>query len=127
MRQFFWLVLTIIAPMTVHSDETYDHFASLESPDVATAFCNLLSYNQKLNTVMSKSELSTEDMVKIHELTYTLENAIARLSDTLKDSAAALEEVHLASERLDQQMINTQGTKYKQLVDSLLASRECSD
>jgi hypothetical protein len=40
-------------------------------------------------------------MVKIHELTYTLENALGKLSEDLAKAAVDLEEVHLASEKLD--------------------------
>lgn len=37
--------------------------------------------------------LSTEDMVKVHELTYTLENAVNFLRETLKQVFVDLEEV----------------------------------
>jgi hypothetical protein len=37
----------------------------------------------------------------VHELTYTLENAIARMQEELEQIAEKLEEVHVASEQQD--------------------------
>jgi hypothetical protein len=64
-------------------------------------------------------------MVKVHELTYTLENAIIQMQKDLVTIAANLEEVHLASERLDQKAIGEFGSKYFRDTQILLAKNGC--
>lgn len=125
-KRFLLAISIAMASLGAQADENYDHFAALESPDVATAFCNLQAFNTLLNSILDKPSLSAEDMVKVHELTYTLENALAKLTESLEASAVSLEEVHLASERLDEETIKAQGQTYKQLVDSLMAPRHCT-
>ena len=73
------------------------HFEPVASPDLASALCNLTTYNAELSAIKDKTELTTLDMVKVHELTYTLEQAVAQLKSQIDKAALALEEVHIAS------------------------------
>jgi len=107
------------------AEERYDHFPSLEAADMKTAFCNIKSYNQTLASITAKETLSAEDMVKVHELTYTLENAIMRLQADLNQAAIDLEEVHQASERLEQSTIQTSGKRYLDATSQLLSGPKC--
>lgn len=102
-----------------------NHFPSVASPDLPSAVCNLKDYNVKLNQILSNADLSPLDMVKIHELTYTLETAVAQLQDSLKTASTELEEVHLASERLDTDTIDASGAKYMAVFDQLLSPQTC--
>ena len=97
---------------TAVADERYNHFPSLEASDLKTALCNLKSYNGKLSAITSKDKLSAVDMVKVHELTYTLENALQKMQSDLALMAVDLEEVHLASEKLDQDALKQYQEKY---------------
>ncbi|GLR70103.1 DUF6746 family protein [Agaribacter marinus] len=108
------------------ADEKYNHFPSLAAPDLKTALCNLSQYNSKLSDITSKNELSTEDMLKVHELTYTLENALIQLTKDLETMAVELEKVHKASERLDQQTIKTSGEKYASAMQQVFAQTKCN-
>ncbi len=117
-------VLTSIVN-TASAEERYDHFPSLEAADMKTAFCNIQSYNQTLASITAKETLTAEDMVKVHELTYTLENAIMRLQADLNQAAVDLEEVHLASERLEQNTIQTSGKRYLDATRQLLSGPKC--
>lgn len=107
---FFLSVFSVL----VAADEKYDHFPALESPDLKTALCNLKVYNEKLYKITSKEKLDSLDMVKIHELTYTIENSIQRIQKELTQLATELEEVHLASEKLDAKAIQENGDKFLQ-------------
>jgi len=107
------------------ADEKYDHFPSLDAPDVATALCNLQNYNEKLSAITKQKELDAADMVKVHELTYTLENALARLKTTIEEAAVALEEVHLASESMDASVIDQSGKSYLTATTALLSKDSC--
>lgn len=106
-------------------DENYDHFPSLAAPDMATAYCNLATYNKKLAAIMSKAELSAEDMVKVHELTYTLENAVIRMQQTLDTLAEDLEKVHKASEVLKHETIKQAGSDYMVAINSFVKPASC--
>ena len=68
-----------------------------DSVYLQTAVANFSEYNKRLEKALS-GELTDADLMKIHELTYTLENALEKINDDLEDLADTLEEVHIASE-----------------------------
>src|SRR5690606_21127756 len=68
--------------------------------------------NGQLEAILAKDELGPEDTAKIHELTYTLENALARIESEVEALEETLEEVHVASERYEVETVRTQGRKY---------------
>ena len=107
------------------TSEKYAHFPAVESTDIASAFCNIQTYNAKLNALLAKESLSAEDMVKIHELTYTLENALNLLKATLETTSVKLEEVHKASERLDKKVINESGEVYLNNTAEIIKAPSC--
>lgn len=89
-----------------------DHFQGESSETLEAAVSNFSEYNKKLADVLAKDELAPADMVQVHELTYTLENALEKIRDELEDLADTLEEVHVASEKLDADEIREQGNSY---------------
>lgn len=119
------LVFAALVSNFVVAEESYNHFPSLPSNDTQTAICNLNTYNLKLQEIISKKRISPEDMVKIHELTYTLENAVARLQTTLEVTAVELEKVHKASERMDSKVVKHSGDSYIQQLETLLNPASC--
>lgn len=119
------VISALVNGANIIADENYDHFPSLEAPNLTIALCNLGSFNQQLADITSKPELTATDMVKIHELTYTLENAIARIREELTATAADLEKVHKASERLDGKTIATTGEKYLATTNQILRGTSC--
>ena len=95
--------------LTVASD--VDHFEGKASDTLPQAVANFSEYNDKLEAVL-EGELTPEAMNEVHRLTYTLENAIARMSEELDSLAETLEEVHLASESADTETVSEQGPAY---------------
>lgn len=124
-KQLAAAVASLLLVATVNADENYSHFPSLDAPDTQTALCNLTKFNEKLASIANKKELTPEDMVKVHELTYTLENAVMRLQKDLDTIAVDLEKVHKASERLDHETIKKSGDKYLKATGSILAPKAC--
>lgn len=122
-------LLILLSPLSLCSvsiaDEAYQHFPSIESNNLNTALCNLKNYNQKIQPLLTASNPTAEQMVQVHELTYTLENALAQLEKDLEEMAEDLEEVHLASERLDNQTIITKGKEYLEATNTLLNGANC--
>ncbi|QDP02802.1 DUF6746 family protein [Thalassotalea sp. PS06] len=119
----FTPLLFVIAP--IQAEENYQHFPAIAAPGTHVALCNLRAFNEKLNAILSKEDLTPEDMVKVHELTYTLENAVMRLQKDLETVAADLEEVHLASERLDSETIKNRGDAYLSATGLILDPKGC--
>ncbi|QBY05216.1 hypothetical protein E2K93_12865 [Thalassotalea sp. HSM 43] len=115
----------LFASLNTMAEEKYQHFASLDAPNTEVALCNLQQFNAKLAALTSKQQLTAEDMVKVHELTYTLENAVIRLQKDLDNIAVELEKVHLASESLDQKTIQASGDKYLNATNLIIAPSSC--
>lgn len=90
-----------------------DHFKGLEAPTLEVALANLTSYNEKLKQRLA-GELTPVDMAAIHQLTYTLENALETISNEVKEIADLLEEVHIASETMDVETAKKSGARYLQ-------------
>ena len=80
---------------------------------------NLNEYNAKLQEIV-KGDLTSQDMAKVHELTYTLEVALARLSKELDIAANSLEEVHLGSEQMNKQRVKGFGKSYLDTLNHVL-------
>ncbi|AMN47424.1 hypothetical protein ACG33_10010 [Steroidobacter denitrificans] len=100
--------------------ERPDHFRGKPAATLSEAVSNFSEYNQKLAALVAQNDLTPADMVKVHELTYTLENALKKINAELAGLAEALEEVHLASERLDAETLKTQGQKYLQTAGEII-------
>lgn len=94
------------------ADERPDHFEAKPSPTLDAAIENLAEYNPKLASLIEKDSLSQEDLNTVHQLTYTLEQALARIGEEKDRVAALLEEVHLASERADSETVKQSGQGY---------------
>lgn len=94
------------------------HFKGLEAPTLAVAVANLTSHNQRLKQRLA-GNITGEDVVAIHELTYTLENALETIAEALGNIAELLEEVHVASETFDVDTIQNSGASYLQAAEPL--------
>lgn len=75
-----------------------DHYEPVPSETLAEAMENLATYNARVEEVLARDELSVSDMEEIHQYTYTMEQAVARIATSMEEIAELLEEVHLASE-----------------------------
>jgi len=115
----------LLTAWSVNAEEKYSHFPSLEAPTTSVALCNLAAYNEKLQEIVNKETLTPEDMVKVHEITYTLENAVIKLKEELDTIAVDLEKVHKGSEHLDQKKIKNSGKKYLSATNLILEATAC--
>lgn len=115
----------LLLSSSTYASEQYRHFPSIDAPTTSVALCNLASYNKKLQAVVNKDTLTAEDMVKVHELTYTLENAVIKLQKDLDAIAINLEKVHKASEVLDRAVINDSGKQYLAAIQLIVDAKPC--
>lgn len=93
------------------ADERPDHFKGLAAPDLQTAVSNFSEYNNRLQKAVS-GDLTDADLVTIHELTYTLENALEKINIDLEELAETLEKVHVASETFNRDALKEAAPAY---------------
>lgn len=113
------LTLGLVFTSLSQADERPQHFKGLPSPDLATALVNFAEYNQKLEAKLA-GKLTDNDLAEIHQLTYTLENALGKISQELSELADTLEEVHVASETFDLERLTQNGATYLEVSKTLL-------
>lgn len=88
------------------------HFDAIEPKSLQEALTYFAIYSEALEELLEKEALTNADMTRIHEMSYTLENALGKMRDELAATADALEEVHLASERVDEDTVRSQGAAF---------------
>ena len=107
-----------------HDHERADHFEGKKAETYDEAVSNMKQANARLEKLLSKDELASEDFFKIHRMSYTMENALAKIrkeSDgDYKDVAENLESVHLASEKDDAETVREDGEEYLEGAQALL-------
>lgn len=119
---FITIAALVAAPvMAEQSERQYQHFKPEPSNNLHQAIMNLTEYNAKLEQIID-GDLSAQDMAKVHELTYTLEVALARLSKELDVAANSLEQVHLGSEQMNKQRVKGFGKNYLNTLNQVLGS-----
>lgn len=124
MHNSFRLFVAIIAlslSATTWADSDRPAHAKGEPADtLEQAVSNLSEYNDKLEAVLQKDELSATDMHDIHMLTYTLENALQKIQADLAETAEMLEQVHIASETNKPEVVKTRGQVYLETTRQLV-------
>ena len=94
------------------ADERPDHFKGLVPATPAEAVQNFSAYNTRLEELLAREKLSAADLSAVHEMTYTLENALAVIDEELGNVAVLLEELHVASEESGANDVRTRGEAY---------------
>lgn len=117
------LATTVASGAAVASDK-YDHFKGLPAENLTQAVGNLASHNDKLAEVLANEELTPAQMHEIHQITYTLENAVERIEEEVERLADVLELVHKASEHADEATVRKEGAVYLQGTNQLIGRGE---
>ncbi|MCC6921603.1 MAG: hypothetical protein IT525_00840 [Nitrosomonas sp.] len=94
------------------ADEQSGHFKGKPSETLEAALSNFTEYNDKLAAILKQDKLNPVDMQNIHELTYTLENALEKINASMIELAALLEAVHVGSESGDTAATQAEGARY---------------
>ncbi|MBF8222148.1 DUF6746 family protein [Halomonas sp. 328] len=122
MKHFMFLAALTFGLVGEALAERVDHFQGEAAETLQAAVEHFTEYNQRLEALLAQETLSDEELVQVHELTYTLENALETISAEVAELAEELEEVHLASERLDAEGVKSHGRVYldkaKVLIDA---------
>lgn len=114
-RLFLLLLLATLIPLALASDDDddrADHFEGEPSRTLEEALENFSEANARLAEIISQDSPDTQAVFEVHQLTYTLENALEKIRDEMEELAEVLEEVHLASERNDGETVKERGEVY---------------
>jgi hypothetical protein len=112
--------LTSLSLGVANAEEWYDHFKGLPAETLETAVQNFSDYNNRLAVIVAKDELTASDLATVHELTYTLENALERINDELATLAELPEDVHVASETADAASVVEKGRPYLDIARTVI-------
>lgn len=104
--------------VTANASDRPNHFQGKEITSQAQALTVFKEANIKLAEVL-KTDLNPTSMTTIHELTYTLENALALIPAADDEIKEVLEEVHLGSEMMDAERVRDNGEYYLQLAKKI--------
>lgn len=119
------LTVSAVQPqITYASDDTkVDHYEAKEFSNAKEALTALVSTSNAMAALAADTELDGTKMEKIHQISYTTENAVAKLGAG-KKLAAALEEVHLASEEHDTADLKNKFIAYQAALTAYLAKKQ---
>lgn len=119
--QYLTATLLSFSMMNISYADPVEHFQGKEAESLVQAVSNFNKGNQRLEKLLSQDTLSAADLAAIHELTYTLENALAKINTDLDQLALTLEELHLGSEDNDSVRVKKEGDKYLAFTKDLSA------
>lgn len=106
------VILSLSFAVQAKSGERVEHFEGEPADTLEEAVANFSEYNSKLRKILIKEEISGEDMFKIHQLTYSIENALQKINEEVEAMAVSLENLHISSETGDLDGIKKHGAEY---------------
>jgi DNA repair exonuclease SbcCD ATPase subunit len=110
-------VASFAGPATAHE---VDHYEAKPSETLEQAVENFTEYNQRLAEIMAKDELTGDDMERIHQLTYTLEVALAKINEEMAALPETLERLHLSSEAHNETEARGAGKTYLETAQTVM-------
>ncbi|WP_034491444.1 DUF6746 family protein [Afifella pfennigii] len=104
---------------SIAAEDKVEHYAAVPSETIEEAVDNFVEYNAKVRDVLSRDPLAVADMEEIHEYTYTIELALAKINEEFGALAATLETLHLASEAYNEEEVRGVAEVYFETADAL--------
>ncbi len=94
-------LLFLVFVGSVSAEERPEHYQGKTAHTLDAAFANLGETNIRIAELIADGEMQPEELSELHELTYTAENALERVTAELEALKEVLEEIHLSSEDFD--------------------------
>lgn len=120
MRLFAPLAAAAVAlavALPADAEEKIDHYAAERPESLQEALATFKEYNGKVRAVLARDNLSLADMEEIHEYTYSIEAALAKIRESVDGLAVTLESLHLASEAHNADAVRGIGEVYFEMAD----------
>lgn len=118
-----WIILLLAALALVpaaQADERPDHYEGRQAASLEEALRLFSESNARLTEMLQREDLSLNDLASVHELSYTMENALQKINAEVAQMAIELEAVHLASEQADFDTVREQGRAYLERAQKLV-------
>ena len=127
MNQFAFFAVTLLLfsafdTRVVYADDAakVDHYEAKTFTNAKEAMSDLISTSIEMAHIAAHDDLNSAQIEDIHQISYTTENAVMYL-ETDEKLAAALEELHLASERHDAADLKNKVIMYQAELTAYLA------
>lgn len=117
-RPFLMLPLLAALSWSVQAEDRLEHYQGKSAETLEQAVVNFVEGNRELRELL-EGEVSSADLARVHELSYTLENALGKMNKEMKVLAMLLEQVHLASETAKTETVQGSGWAYFEIVETL--------
>ena len=95
------VTLLLFLSTAAAAEDRPDHYKGEPVETLEQAVQNFSEYNRKLEVLLEKEKLSAAEMATVHQLTYTLENALNKINAEVVKLSETLEDVHKASDPVD--------------------------
>lgn len=105
-------VLAVCLPGAALAEEQPTHYAAEPSETLEQAITNFVTYTARVQDVLARDPLTPGDMEEVHEMTYTLEVALARMNAELAALPDILEMLHKTSEGDDPEAMKAAGAAF---------------
>ncbi len=121
-RSLLSLILAagFLAQPALADSERPHHYKGEPSETLEQAVKNFSEYNTRLEAALAEEPLDLAKLDAIHQLTYTLENALDKIKADLGELSETLEAVHKASEHGDAETAKREGANYLRVSRTLV-------
>lgn len=121
MKQFIRIAfVAVLAATPAIAQDSVNHYAPQPSETLEQALTNFSEYNALMAGIMAKDSLTPNDMEDVHQLTYTIEAALAKMIEESTALAVQLEIVHHWSEGTNAERLKEHAETYLETAQKLL-------
>ena len=113
---FFFLIFA----GSVSADQRPQHYEGKAADTLAVAFENLAETNTRIAQLVADGDMQPEELSELHQLTYTAENSLGKITEELEALKEVLEVIHLSSEDFDSATVLKQAPVYLNASQELL-------
>ena len=121
------LGVCLVQAVTASDDSNIAHYEAKNFLTAKEAFTGLVLTSREMASIASKANLNGQEIEKIHQISYTTENALKKLSQSSRYNfqplEQALEDVHLASEKHNAIDLKSKFIIYQAELNSYLAHK----
>ena len=96
------------------------HFKAEKVETLSQAVKVFSEYNQKFAAIVAKDRIELKEMGEVHQMTYSMENALRKIKREVAEMEYLLEEVHEASEHGQPQTVIKDGRQYLKKAQTLI-------
>lgn len=112
--------LLVTGTAVADDNDRPDHFDGKPADTLKAAVSNFSEGNQRLAELLKADTLDDKQLAEIHQLSYTLENALAKIDDEVESMAESLEKVHVGSETGAPEQVTESGHTYLEAAQTLV-------